>query len=926
MLSFFSTLKSDEKKKEALKNNDLAAKMIALDKSLAIIEFEPTGKITAANANFLALMGYELAEIKGRHHSLFVDDATKNSDTYKMFWQALQQGNFTQDVFKRRDKHGKTVWLQATYNPVFDDNNHVYKVIKFATDITQEKQQAIDFDGQMSAINKSLAVVEFDMQGHIITANKLFLDIVGYTLGEIKGQHHRLLVSKDYANTKEYTEFWQRLEQGKHETNEFMRINKQGQEVWIQASYNPILDFNSQPYKVVKYATDITQQKIERSHSSGQIEAINKSQAVIEFDLNGMILYANENFLDTMGYAFSEIQGKHHSIFVTPEYARSAEYRNFWAELQQGQFQSAEYKRLTKNGKDVWILASYNPIFDPQGKPCRVIKYATDITQDKLIQADFSGQISAISKSQAVIEFNMDGTVRTANDNFLSTVNYSLADIEGRHHSMFVDSKLKNSAEYHEFWKKLQRGQYIAGEFKRLGKGAKEIWIQASYNPIMDANGEPFKVVKYASNITDQKNKNANFKGQLQAISKSQAVIEFNLDGTIITANDNFLQTMGYKLEELQGKHHSLFVEPDYRDTEEYTDFWKTLREGNFIASEFKRVAKNNQAVWIQASYNPIYDTNNKPFKVVKYATDITAQKEAIALIGDSLFALSEGDLTKIITQSLGGEFNLLGQAMNATLDRLNRVFKEIAQRAKYVSTSAQEIQSGSANLSQRTEEQAASLEQSAASVEELTSTAAQNSTNADYANKLSIEATSKAEYGGDVITDTIGAMAEIESASKKISDIISVIDEIAFQTNLLALNAAVEAARAGEQGRGFAVVAGEVRNLAQRSASAAKEIKTLINDSVSKVADGTELANKSGSTLTEIVAAIKSVSELIAEINRASQEQTDGIQQVNTTVMQMDAMTQQNASMVEQASAASTSMSNQADELLKLISFFRTG
>ncbi|HEY7774164.1 MAG TPA: PAS domain-containing protein [Marinagarivorans sp.] len=903
---------------------DMTAKLEAIDKSLATIEFQPDGTIITANNNFLKTVGYSLPELAGKHHSVFVDEKTKNSAQYQQFWQRLNRGEFTQGEFKRFNKSGQEIWLQATYNPLMDQENRVYKVIKFATDITQEKMQSTDYSGQISAINRSLAVIEFDTRGNILSANKNFLATMGYSLAEIKGKHHRLFVSPEHAQSDEYHDFWKRLGAGTFESGEFMRIDKNGKEVWIQASYNPILDTNGQPLKVVKYASDITAQKLQSSDYSSQIEAIGKSQAIIEFNLDGTIITANENFLNCVDYSLHEVQGKHHSLFVDSETRDSPDYRRFWDNLRQGQYQSGEFKRIAKGGKDVWIIASYNPILDPKGAPFKIVKYATDVTDDKIKQADFSGQISAISKSQAVIEFNMDGTIIQANDNFLHTMNYTLDEVKGKHHSLFVDATARQSSDYRAFWQKLNLGEFISGEFKRVGKHNKEVWIQASYNPILDLNGKPFKVVKYASDITQEKARNADVSGQLEAISKAQAVIEFELDGTIRKANQNFLSTMGYTLSDIKGKHHSIFVEKDYKESPEYAQFWQILRQGQFVNDEFKRIGNNGKIVWIQASYNPIFDVNGKPIKVVKYATDITDRKLAISSISDALFALSDGDLTKTIDTTMEGEFDLLRQAMNSTLQRLCEMFKEIIERSNHVSTSAQEVQSGSFDLSQRTEEQAASLEETAASVEELTSTVSRNANNANTANKLAIAATEKAQLGGAVINNTINAMAEIEIASKKISDIISVIDEIAFQTNLLALNAAVEAARAGEQGRGFAVVAGEVRNLAQRSAAAAKQIKGLINDSVEKVADGTELANKSGKTLTEIVEAIKAVSDLVTKINAASQEQATGIQQVNTTVTQMDTMTQQNAAMVEEASAASKSMTDQAEELIKLISFFR--
>ena len=362
----------------------------------------------------------------------------------------------------------------------------------------------------------------------------------------------------------------------------------------------------------------------EISDLKGQIAAISKVQAVIEFNLDGTVITANENFLSLLGYSLEEIQGRHHSMFVEPSFKESNEYKQFWRDLNAGKFQAAEYKRIGKGGKEVWIQASYNPIFDKEGNVTKVVKFATDVTGTKLRNADFAGQLAAISKAQAIIEFNLDGTIITANDNFLNVLGYKIEEIRGKHHSMFVEPAFKESSEYKQFWRDLNAGKFQAAEYKRIGKGGKEVWIQASYNPIFDLNGQPFKVVKFATDVTATKLKNADCEGQLAAISKAQAVIEFNLDGTVLAANENFLKVLGYSLEEIKGKHHSMFVEPGYKESAEYKNFWRDLNAGKFQAAEYKRIGKGGKEVWIQASYNPIFDLNGRPFKVVKYATDIT--------------------------------------------------------------------------------------------------------------------------------------------------------------------------------------------------------------------------------------------------------------------------------------------------------------
>jgi methyl-accepting chemotaxis protein len=359
--------------------------------------------------------------------------------------------------------------------------------------------------------------------------------------------------------------------------------------------------------------------------SLAQATAISRSQAVIEFNLDGTIVMANDNFLNVVGYSLAEIQGKHHRMFVDPAEAGSVAYGDFWAALNRGEFQAAQYKRVGKGGREIWIQASYNPILGKDGKPARVIKFATDITAEKIRSMADGGKIAAINLAQAVIEFNMDGTIITANENFLAAVGYTLAEIQGKHHSMFVEAAERDSAAYRDFWARLNNGKYEAAEYKRLGKGGKEIWILATYNPILDERGKPFRVVKFATDVTQQKLHSADIEGQIAAIGKSQAVIEFNMDGTIRGANENFLNAVGYTLAEIKGKHHSMFVEPQERNTAAYADFWAQLNRGEYQAAEYKRIAKGGREIWIQASYNPIFDLNGKPFKVVKYATDTTA-------------------------------------------------------------------------------------------------------------------------------------------------------------------------------------------------------------------------------------------------------------------------------------------------------------
>ena len=492
--------------------------------------------------------------------------------------------------------------------------------------------------------------------------------------------------------------------------------------------------------------------------------------------------------------------------------------------------------------------------------------------------ADLRGQVKAIGRSQAVIEFALDGTILDANDNFLKAVGYSIEEIRGKHHRMFVDPHDRESSAYERFWRQLGTGEYQAGQFRRFGKDGREIWLQASYNPIFDDYGRPFKVVKYCADVTEQKMRGADFEVQIKAIDKSQAVIEFELNGVIRNANQNFLRTVGYTLDEIRGQHHRIFVDPAQAESADYHTFWQKLGQGRYDAGVYKRFAKGRREIWLQATYNPIVDASGRPVKVVKYASDITEQM--------------------------------------ALTDKLSRIMTDIRTAGAEIQLSAEEISIGNSSLSERVEAQAASLEETTSSMMRMTETVRENAENARQANELARIACGHAERGGKIMHDAVGAMQVINESSRKIADIIGVIDAIAFQTNLLALNAAVEAARAGEQGRGFAVVASEVRSLAGRSAAAAKEIKELIQDSVAKIADGSRLVEQSGKSLSDIVSSVKKVTDIVGEISAASADQASGIEQVGKAVASMDESTQQNAALVEQAAAASESIVQQVREL----------
>jgi methyl-accepting chemotaxis protein len=505
--------------------------------------------------------------------------------------------------------------------------------------------------------------------------------------------------------------------------------------------------------------------------------------------------------------------------------------------------------------------------------------------------------VEALGRSQAMIEFTLAGTVVTANENFLAAFGYRLEEIAGKHHSLFVDEHDRQSAGYREFWARLNRGEYLAGEFKRIGKGGRVVWIQATYNPIFDRAGKPCKVVKFATDITAQKQKNADCEGQIAAIDRSHAVIEYTLDGRVVTANDNFLAAFGYRLEEIAGKPHSLFVDEHERQSAEYREFWGRLNRGEYLAGEFKRIGKGGREVWIQATYNPILDLDGRPAKVIKFSVDITARRRSATELQQQILN------TAIGVASSGEELSAISQHLTSSS-------QEAAQQATGVSASSQQVSSNVSVV-------AASAEEMLASIREISRSAT--------------EASHVAKSAVGMAEETNSTIRKLGVSSQEIGKVIKVITSIAEQTNLLALNATIEAARAGEAGKGFAVVANEVKELAKETACATEEI----GQKIEAIQTDTRAAVKAIGEVSAIIGQVNDISSTIAsaveeqtaatnEIRRNVSDAASGTSEIAENIGQVARETEQTTAAACDTQAAARALTEMASQLHVLVNQFQ--
>jgi len=695
-----------------------------VSRSYAVAEFQMDGTLLSANENFLRATGYALDEIKGRHHSIFVDESQRQSPDYRGFWDKLNRGESVSAEARRLGKGGRELWLQATYSPILDSNGKPAKVFATAVDVTAQRAQAEELKElrvRADITNLTSIVSEADLKGDIVTVNEKFIEISKYSRDELIGHPHNTTRHPDMPKAV-FKEVWSTIGRGKTFRGVIKNRAKDGTPYYVDAVIAPVLGENGKPMKYIGVRYDITANEIERQEMKGVLAAIDSSFCYAQFSVEGNFLSANANFLAAYGYRLEEVVGKHHQILVDAAQARSDAYSNFWAQLRTGKAQLGIFKNVSKDGREIWLQSVYGAVRDEMDRVTKIVVVGSDVTTEKLTAADAAGQIAAIGKSQAVIEFRMDGTIVQANDNFLRAMGYMADEIKGKHHGIFVEENYRNSPDYREFWAKLNQGEFQSGEYKRIGKGGKEVWIQASYNPILDLNGKPFKVVKYATDITAQKAAAEELRRKVDSMLVAvSAASRGDLTQEISVSGQDAIGQMGAGLSQLLSNLRSSISrigqtaatlstssgELSTVSQQMSANAEETSSQANVVSAAGEQVNRNLQTVAtgseeMSVSIKEIAKNATEAAKVATEAvkaaqtTNVTVSK-----LGES--SVEIGQVIKVIT-SIAQQTNLL--ALNATIEaaRAGEAGKGFAVVANEVKELAKETAKATEDISRKIE------------------------------------------------------------------------------------------------------------------------------------------------------------------------------------------------------------------------------
>ena len=857
------------------KNAAYQAQVNTVAQIQGVTEYELDGTLTNANNVFLDVMGYKLAELVHTNHTILLDPKEANSQEYKSFWNKLRTGEYVSGIFKRITKSGNPVYINETYFSINDLEGKPKSIVCYSTDVTEQRIKNAAFEAQVGAVSQIQGVVEFTLEGSIITANEIFEMITGYAVSELVNHHHEMLVDEKNANSSEYKDLWVKLKKGENVTGTFKRINKSGNAIYVNETYFAINDLEGKPLRIVSYVSDVTEQRIKNAIYEAQVNAVSQIQGVVEFKLDGTIKNANDIYLKVTGYdSINEVVGKHHQLFIDNATASSQDYQTFWQKLRAGESISGIFKRITKSGRIAYINETYFSINDLEGKPLSILCYASDVTEQTIKNSVYQAQVDAVSNIQGVIQFALVGTIIKANDIFLSVAKYNLSEIVGKHHSMFVEPSYAASDAYADFWATLRKGEFVADTVKRVNKSGEIVYLNATYFPIINLEGKIESIIKYCTDVTPFTvgfNATSAFIDQLKKgnLDAQMELGNIQLDGDILQVTQDLISL----------KETLKVVITEVNRVVDLAGNAGQLRE---------RLKVNG----VDGSWRQLVDSLN---------TLLMNVSEPILDMNQIITAMSMGDMTNTFGMAANGDIKDMGNALNIAIKNISKILKSIEsssitvaaassqmiEKANSMKRSTTEVASSISQMAEGTQEQAIKMDESSKLVDGILRSSNEMGAKSDTIFNAAEKGKESCVSGLQIIGDVVRNMTDITNTaqltensinvlaerSEEISKALSVITEIAAQTNLLALNAAIEAARAGDAGRGFAVVAEEIRLLAEDSRKSVQEIEQVVTAVQKDTTSATRAITKMKESVTSGTRATKDAEKVFHTINMTSEE-----------------------------------------------------
>ncbi|MFO0940964.1 MAG: PAS domain S-box protein [Pirellulales bacterium] len=678
-----------------------------------------------------------------------------------------------------------------------------------------------------------------------------------------------------------------------------------------------------------------------------KLHALDLSQALAEFSEQGKILSANSNFVALFGYSLDELLQKDFAALAHPKFRNKEEYAGLWRSLQSGVFQSGDYQCVGKDGKTIWLQGTFNPLQDQSKGLSKVFFSGVDATERNALLEEVEElrvRVDIMNMTSIVSEANLRGDIIACNDKYCEVSQYSREEAVGQPHSLTRHPDMPKEV-FKEMWATIGKGKMFRGVIKNRKKDGTPYYVDAVVAPILGPDGKPRKYLGVRYDITDAEIERQNARGVLAAIDSAYAFIEFDTNGNIQNANDNFLNTLGYRKDEIAGKHHRIFCEATLATSPEYVQFWNDLRDGRAQQGVFKRIAKNGSTVYIQAVYAPVRDEVGRVFKVVKIATDITATENAnidlrrkVDSILNVVSAAAGGDLTQQITVSGTDPVGQLGTSLSSFFCNLSNSIASIGENATALAGASEELSAVSAQMSANATETATQATIVSAATEEVNVNVRVVTTGVDELNsaireiaKNASDAANVSRQAVSIASETNKTISKLGDSSMEIGKVVKVITSIAEQTNLLALNATIEAARAGEAGKGFAVVANEVKELAKETARATEDISHKIeaiqadtNGAITAIQEISEVINRINDISNPIASAVEEQTATANEMGRNVAEAAKGSAEIAQNITSVADATQSTTEGANNSMQAASELSRMAGDLQRLVGQFK--